>query len=520
MSSLEDRTAQAAGLQARLARATHADTAAIRRDNAGFLDWAAREKLRSEMPMLSASHRLSRQQKTMALVLAAVFIASVALVPISTLTVINGLFVLYCCAGLALRGWMLASNLKPPPRKPARAAPENWPVVTILIPLYREAATLPHLVKALLGLDYPPDRLDIKILLEEDDPETKALAEKLCNAPCFDLVHVPDNLPRTKPKACNYGLWTALGEFTVIYDAEDRPESDQLKKAVMAFRAGDDRLACVQARLNYYNRRKNWLTQLFSMEYALLFDIVLPSLARIGAPIPLGGTSNFFRTRTLQDIGGWDGYNVTEDADLGLRLAAAGYHVGIINSTTFEEAVSAPGAWVRQRSRWLKGYFQTWLVHTRTNPHFTKPPLFSKAGLTRFVTLHLVMGGVLISAVVNPVFWVLYAVWLSGHGDWLAAIYPPPLLELSVFTLLGGNAFMAYLTLIAPLRRRWFDHCACVVLLPVYWLMLSAAGYKAVWQLIIKPFYWEKTTHGTGGEMSGTHEPTSGACAMPVTEKS
>ncbi|NHK27989.1 glycosyltransferase [Parvularcula flava] len=496
MSDRQGRSAQAARLQARLASAKHGDILAIRHDNAGFLDWAALEKLRDDMPMLSASHRLSRRQKAVCLVLVLLITALLAVAPFRTLTVINGLFVLYCCAGLALRGWMLLSNLRPQARAAAPAQVHDWPVVTILIPLYKEAATLPHLVDALLGLDYPQDRLDIKILLEEDDTETRALAERICRAPCFDLVHVPDNLPRTKPKACNYGLWTALGEITVIYDAEDRPEADQLKKAVIAFRAGEDRLACVQARLNYYNRRKNWLTQLFSMEYALLFDIVLPSLARVGAPIPLGGTSNFFRTRILQDIGGWDPYNVTEDADLGLRLAAVGYSVGVINSTTYEEAVSHAGQWVRQRSRWLKGYFQTWLVHTRRNPYFAKPPLFSRAGFTRFITLHLVMGGVLVSAVVNPIFWLLYILWLSGHGDWLANIYPSPLLEISVFTLLGGNAFMAYLTIVAPLRRRWYDHCVYVVLMPVYWLMLSVAGYKALWQLIVKPFYWEKTMHG------------------------
>jgi len=507
------RSGQSSALQARLAQAVSGDIAAIRRENADFLDWAAREKLRDEMPALSASHRLSRGQKTIAMLLAAVLIICLLVAPVSTLIAANSAFVLYCCAGLSLRGWMLLSNLKPKAGRAVSPQACDWPTVTILIPLYKEAATLPHLVDALLDLDYPRDRLDIKILLEEDDIETKTLAEKLCSAPCFDLVHVPDSLPRTKPKACNYGLWTALGEFTVIYDAEDRPESDQLKKAVRAFRARDHRLACVQARLNYYNRRKSWLTQLFSMEYALLFDIVLPSLARIGAPIPLGGTSNFFRTRILQDIGGWDAYNVTEDADLGLRLAAAGYDVGVINSTTYEEAVSNPAEWIRQRSRWLKGYFQTWLVHTRPNPHFARPPLFSKAGLTRLVTLHLVMGGVLVSAVVNPIFWLLYALWWSGYGDWLVAIYPSPLLEISVFTLLGGNAFMAYLTIVAPLRRRWYDHCAYVVLMPFYWLMLSAAGYKAVWQLIVKPFYWEKTTHGK-------EEPEDGQHMVPVPEKS
>src|SRR6185312_3160425 len=202
------------------------------------------------------------------------------------------------------------------------------------------------------------------LVLEADDAETIAAAEAVREAG-FELVLVPEGVPRTKPKAANFALQFARGEYLVIYDAEDRPEPDQLLKAVAAFRAGPRTLACVQARLNFYNADHNWLTRMFALDYALWFDMLLPGLDRIGMPMPLGGTSNHFRTAILRDIGGWDAFNVTEDADIGIRLAQLGYRVSMLDSTTFEEAPLRFGVWLRQRSRWLKGYMQTWLVHMR-----------------------------------------------------------------------------------------------------------------------------------------------------------
>jgi cellulose synthase/poly-beta-1,6-N-acetylglucosamine synthase-like glycosyltransferase len=211
--------------------------------------------------------------------------------------------------------------------------------------------------------DYPRDRLDIKLVLEADDTETIAAAEQCGGG--LEIVRVPDHGPRTKPKAANYALSFARGEYLVIYDAEDRPEPDQLLKAVAAFRAAPRRIACLQARLNFYNADHNWITRMFALDYALWFDVLLPGLDRIGVPMPLGGTSNHFRTQILRDIGGWDAFNVTEDADIGIRLSQLGFGVSMIASTTYEEAPIALGPWLRQRSRWLKGYMQTWLVHMR-----------------------------------------------------------------------------------------------------------------------------------------------------------
>ena len=203
-------------------------------------------------------------------------------------------------------------------------------------------------------------------MVEEDDLETVAAAKALLDGDVpFEIIEVPPGGPRTKPKAANYALAFARGEYLVVYDAEDRPERDQLKKAVATFRASPRQTACLQARLNFYNADHNWLTKMFALDYALWFDTLLPGLDRIGVPMPLGGTSNHFRTSVLRDIGGWDAFNVTEDADIGIRLSQLGYRVSMLDSNTFEEAPVTIGAWLKQRSRWLKGYMQTWLVHMR-----------------------------------------------------------------------------------------------------------------------------------------------------------
>ena len=209
-------------------------------------------------------------------------------------------------------------------------ASTNLPLYTILVPLYREANMLPSLVEAMCALDYPKEKLDILLVLEEDDGETIAAARALDLDDCFEIVCVPQAEPRTKPKACNYALAFARGEFIVIFDAEDRPEPDQLKKAVAAFRANPPQIACLQARLNFYNASENFLTAMFALDYALWFDFLLPGLDRLGVPMPLGGTSNHFRAGALRAIHGWDPYNVTEDADLGIRLAQMGYRVATL----------------------------------------------------------------------------------------------------------------------------------------------------------------------------------------------
>jgi cellulose synthase/poly-beta-1,6-N-acetylglucosamine synthase-like glycosyltransferase len=304
------------------------------------------------------------------------------------------------------------------------------------------------------------------------------------------MIVTPPLAPRTKPKACNYGMHLARGELIVIYDAEDQPEPDQLKKAAAAFRGADEKLACVQARLNYYNAGDNWLTRMFTLEYSLWFDWLLPALQKMGAPIPLGGTSNFFRTQTLIDIGGWDPYNVTEDADLGLRISRLGYRVEILDSTTFEEANCRTGNWIRQRSRWMKGYLQTWLVHMRRPDR-----IVATTGWRGFWAVQLFIAGNLFSALINPLMWAVFLIWLVLTPALIAELFPPPLLQLNVLALVAGNFFFILMMVFAPLKRGWRNLTFYGLTAPAYWLLTSLAAYKALWQAVTRPHYWEKTDH-------------------------
>lgn len=368
----------------------------------------------------------------------------------------------------------------------------DLPTVTILAPLYREAHALPGLTKAIKSLDYPSEKLDVKLLLEEGDNETLKEARRIGLEDLFDIIIVPNSEPQTKPKACNYGLSSAVGDLVVIYDAEDEPEPRQLREAAALFSMSDDALACVQARLNYYNSDDNWLTRLFTLEYCLWFDHFLPALDRLGAPIPLGGTSNIFRTEILAEIGGWDPYNVTEDADLGFRLARRGYRTTVINSTTYEEANCNVGNWMRQRSRWMKGFMQTWIVSRR------------KANIGRidwrsFLSIDLFVGGAVFAALANPILLaLLMAEKLSGMDslgalpDWVGAA--------NLGALAFGNLSLIALSALAPVRRNLTQLCPAALLMPIYWLMMSAAAWRGLFQLLSMPSFWEKTEHGLSAE--------------------
>ena len=311
------------------------------------------------------------------------------------------------------------------------------------------------------------------------------------------FIVIPDGQPKTKPKACNVGLRFARGEFLVIYDAEDRPEPDQLKKAYIAFRRGGPQLACVQGALNYYNASENFLTRMFTLEYSFWFDYMLRGLVALKLPVPLGGTSNHFRTSVLRDLGGWDPFNVTEDADLGIRASALGYTVGVINSTTFEEANSATPNWIRQRSRWIKGYMQTALVHSRNPGHLVRVTGWRGAG-----GFALLIAGTPITFLMAPVLWLIAGVMLvfTASGS---DVFPPPVLALGLFNLIFGNTVAVYLSMLAVYRRHQFGLIGWALLTPLYWVLHSIAAYKALWQLIFKPFYWEKTDHGLT-QMSST----------------
>jgi glycosyltransferase XagB len=371
------------------------------------------------------------------------------------------------------------------------------PLYTILVPAYHEANVVGALVENLSQLDYPADKLEILLLLEQDDDETRQAVIAARPPETVTIVTVPPGQPQTKPKACNVGLFLARGEFLVIYDAEDRPEPEQLKAALVAFGRADERQVCVQAALNYFNAGENVLTRMFTLEYSFWFDYMLPGLEALHLPIPLGGTSNHFRTEALRRLGGWDPFNVTEDADLGIRSAALGETVGVISSTTFEEANSAYGNFVRQRSRWIKGYLQTTLVHLRHPVELVR-----KTGWTKTFGFALLVGGTPLSFLFVPPLYLLFAITMILGPKSVARFFPGWVLWVSVACLIIGNAMMIYVSMMGVFKRRRYRLVLWALANPFYWLLHSVAAYKALWQLIVKPHYWEKTEHGLSGDVA------------------
>jgi cellulose synthase/poly-beta-1,6-N-acetylglucosamine synthase-like glycosyltransferase len=370
----------------------------------------------------------------------------------------------------------------------------QWPPYTILCPLYREAQVVPQFVKAMQGLDYPEDKLQILFLTETDDAETRTAIRALQLPAHFQIVTVPDGSPRTKPRACNYGLMEATGKYVVIYDAEDVPDPLQLKKAVLTFANHGPNLACIQAKLNFYNPDQNLLTRWFTAEYSLWFDLILPGLQQMKLAIPLGGTSNHFPTLTLRALGGWDGFNVTEDCDLGLRLAWFRLETVVLNSITYEEANSRFKNWIRQRSRWIKGYMQTYLVHMREPEHYIKQRRFRE-----FLSLQLVVGGKAGVLLINPIMWILLLIAIVFRpfiSNIYGSLIPLPILVMSIICLVVGNFFYGYIYLLACMKREQYHLVKWMLLIPLYWLMASIAACMALYQLITKPHYWEKTVHG------------------------
>jgi cellulose synthase/poly-beta-1,6-N-acetylglucosamine synthase-like glycosyltransferase len=377
------------------------------------------------------------------------------------------------------------------------------PVYTILLPLYRESNIARKLLSNVEKLDYPKSKLDVRLLLEENDRELIETIRGLNLPSYYSTLIIPECHPKTKPKACNYGLIHARGEYVVIYDAEDKPEPDQLKKVYLAFKKLPGNTICIQSKLNYYNSIQNILTKWFTQEYSMWFEILLPGVMRLNIPIPLGGTSNHFKTAYLREIGAWDPFNVTEDADLGIRLYKEGYLTAIIDSRTYEEANSRLGNWIRQRSRWCKGYMQTWLVNMR---HPIK--LLKELKLRGFLGFQATVLGMFLPLLINPILWILMVLWFAVSPHWMQLMFSGTVYYFSLFLLIAGNFFFVYSGVvgiywfigdITDKDKNYTISFAIVkyaLLMPLYWLLMSAACYKALWQLIYNPFHWEKTEHG------------------------
>ncbi|MBI4034857.1 MAG: glycosyltransferase, partial [Candidatus Chisholmbacteria bacterium] len=367
------------------------------------------------------------------------------------------------------------------------------PFYSILCPLYREPHVVGQFLQAIAHLDWPKSRLDVMLLLEQDDTETIEKVQKLDIPSYVRVLVVPDSAPKTKPKACNWGLAHAKGEYVVIYDAEDIPDPKQLKTAYLAFAKAPAKTVCLQAKLNFYNPHHNLLTRLFTAEYSLWFDVVLTGLQSIETSIPLGGTSNHFKAEILKKLHGWDAFNVTEDCDLGARLFTAGYKTAVIDSVTLEEANSKFINWLRQRSRWIKGYIQTYLVHMRN------PIRFTAKHREHSLFFQLVVGGKIAFMFINPFLWlatISYFTLYALVGPTIESLYPTIVFYMAVTSLVFGNFLFIYYYMIGAARHGHWDIIKYVYLVPFYWLMVSTGAVIALVQLIVKPHYWEKTHHG------------------------
>lgn len=416
---------------------------------------------------------------------------ALALAPLETVLAVHVAATLFFLACVLLRAAVVAGGCAPPQPRLPREALGPVPTYTVLVALYREADIVPDLLVAMGRLVWLRSRLEVCLVCESDDAETLAAIRAHRLRPFIRIIEVPPFGPRTKPKALSYALPLTRGQLIALYDAEDQPNPLQLVEAWHGFAKGGPGLACLQAPLAVSNREESWVARMFWFEYSALFRGMLPWLGRRRLMLPLGGTSNHFRREALVEVGGWDPYNVTEDADLGIRFARFGYEVGTIAFSTREAGPAELGVWVRQRTRWFKGWLQTWLVHMR-NP----ARLYRELGARSFLIAQVLFLGMVASALVHPFLLatgavMIYAMLMAGEVSGLRAL----LVALDVINIVAGyGAFlvMGYLTL-EPKERGGF--WKVVLMTPVYWMLMSIAAWRAVWQLYRDPHLWEKTPH-------------------------
>jgi cellulose synthase/poly-beta-1,6-N-acetylglucosamine synthase-like glycosyltransferase len=449
--------------------------------------------LRRKFPTLSADHRLSDGQILFAIVSIFLFISLVWLVPFNVIFIGMGIgFTALFWSGMWLR-LLALSEAAPASRAAIELDDRELPSYSVLVPAFRETRVLPQIIGAMCSLNYPREKLDIKLILEETDTAMQRAVAKMALPEFIEVLVVPAGAPQTKPRALNYALQFARGSLLTIYDAEDIPEPMQLRAAAKAFAQAPATLACLQAELAFYNPNENWLTRQFTVEYASLFKLLLPTLAKFQLPMPLSGTSNHFRTAALRMVGGWDSYNVTEDADLGFRLARFGFGAGCLGSITYEEANMQLRNWLHQRARWLKGFLQTWLVHMR-HPLM----LISETGLGGFMMLQAMVLSVFVSATLQPVF--LLPTLATLTSDLLASAHQGIFLVITHSLFLGSMLIGCGLSIVngaLALRRKGLMGFGWTLMtMPIYWLLANIAGWMALWQFIRHPFHWNKTRHG------------------------
>jgi cellulose synthase/poly-beta-1,6-N-acetylglucosamine synthase-like glycosyltransferase len=464
---------------------------AVKERAAATLGAQARDQLANDVPDCSARLVASAWQGLVVGALAMALPIAFALWPFATMFGVH-LFLSVFFLGCVLLRMRAARHAQPPYlKKLAPVAAKDLPTYSVMVALYREADVVPELLAGLGRIVWPRSKLEIKLVCEADDHETLAALRAVPLKPWVEIIEVPAIGPRTKPKALAYALPTTTGQVVAIYDAEDKPHPLQLVEAWQAFAKADASLACVQAPLVITNSHQGMLARLFAFEYAALFRGLLPWLAARSLILPLGGTSNHFRREALVNSGGWDPFNVTEDADLGLRLARFGYRSGTITYPTFEDAPMRIKTWIPQRTRWFKGWLQTWLVHMRRPMR-----LWRELGTGSFLMVQILFAGMVLSAAAHP----LMLLTLAGVVTELAWGSTPDAQRSIIFAVDAVNitcGYAAFLVLGAAtlMKRERKGFWRVVLATPLYWMLISFAAWRAVWHLYRKPFVWEKTPH-------------------------
>ncbi|PRY91306.1 glycosyltransferase [Donghicola tyrosinivorans] len=415
----------------------------------------------------------------------------VLLDPLSAALLLIGWTILTLGAVSLLKSACTLAFLVPRKAPAPQPMPKNMPRISTMIALYKEPEVVPRLISHMRDIDYPAALLDVLFVLEEADTATRQAFEDARPLPHgFRVITVPEGHPKTKPRALNYALDFCRGEIIGIYDAEDMPEPAQLRQVARQFANTSPEVVCLQGVLDYFNPRENWLARCFTAEYAGWFRLVLPGMARLNLPLPLGGTTLFFRRDALEQLGGWDAHNVTEDADLGMRLARFGWRTDLLASHTLEEANCHLWPWIKQRSRWIKGYMVTYLVHMRAPLR-----LLRDLGLLRFVWFQVFFLATISQFLLAPLLWTFWLIPFGVHHPIEAATGAGLLTSLS-WVFIGSevlNMFSAALATKGPQHRHLWPWIPTMVF---YFPLASVAAAKALYEMIFSPFYWDKTTHG------------------------
>lgn len=426
-----------------------------------------------------------------ALVLVTVLLMATAFAPVAVGLSLLGFSLISLILVVGLKLLAMRAAFRAPLSAPIPAVEDaTLPVFSIIVALYREADIAPRLVRRLARLRYPVDRLDVILAVETEDKVTRDALDKAELPPWIRVVVVPKGAVRTKPRALNHALSLCRGTLIGIYDAEDAPDPGQLLKVVAQFRTSAPNVACLQGILDYYNPRTNWLSRCFTVEYAGWFRLILPGIARLGLAVPLGGTTLFLRRDYLEWLGGWDAYNVTEDADLGIRLARYGYRTEMIATTTEEEANCRPIAWIKQRSRWIKGYLMTWAVHMR------RPVLlYRQLGPRAFVGFQVMFIGTSAQFLLAPLL-LSFLIVPFGMYHLLYEAMPAPAIWVMTGTFAICELVNAAIGMIGLTRTRHRLSLWWVATMFLYFPLACLAAYKAVFEIATRPFFWDKTHHG------------------------